>query len=262
MATYVSGFENTFYKEPTKWFGLQYHDRSSAPVECVCQDGAEWETGTGLTRMWEDITVSFKKIFPEVERLSTVNYESNIFSLRGTEKFSFYLKDIYLLLQKACFINMMNEIDNDLSLPKGHLNKESLNKEPQFAQEVWSLINREPVENGFTHPAEKILMEALVHQKKDVIRWIESILEHKNPYVVADIITCLGRVTEENHPDWAIEIISEALEHSNVAVRDAAAQALESWETSQVLGLLTNHKEKVPWLREYIGQIVTQLGSH
>jgi len=157
---------------------------------------------------------------------------------------------------------MMNEADKELSLPKKHLNKESLYKEPQFAQEFWSLINREPMENGFAHPAEKILVEALVNQKEDVIRWIESILEHKNPYVVAEVITCLGRVTEENHPDWAIKIISEALEHSNVAVRDAAAQALESWETPQVLGLLSNHKEKVPWLREYIGKIVIQLSSH
>jgi len=64
MATCASGFENTCYKEPTKWFGSQYQDRFSAPVDWECQDGPEWETGTGLTRMWQDITVSFKNIFP------------------------------------------------------------------------------------------------------------------------------------------------------------------------------------------------------
>jgi hypothetical protein len=262
MVTYASAGGSTCFKEPNHLVGFQDPNRFVNSGKLVCQYGLAWGAGTSPRRMWEDIAMSVKKVFPDVEILSTINYESKIPSLIVTKNLSFYLRDIYHSWRKACFFSATNEADEESSRSEKHLNKESPNKAPRFAQEICSLISLQPVENGFTHPAEKILMEALANQEEDVIRWIESILEDKNPYLVASVISCLGRVTEKSHPAWAINIVGEALEHSNVAVRDAAAQVLESWETPQVLGLLSKHKEKVPWLQEYIGKIVIQLSSY
>lgn len=261
MVTCATAVRSTCFEEPNAMLGPQDPNTYCNPMELMGQCGLKWGIGTTPTRTWDVIAISVKGVFPKVETPSTINYERMISSLI-TKKPSYYLKDIYFSWLKVCFPGAINEINKASCLSEEDLNKERSSEEPQFAQHIKYLIDREPVENGFRHPAEKILDEAISDQEDNAILWIESILEQKDPYLVASVIACLGRVAEKSHPVWAIDIVGKALEHSDVGVRDAAAQALESWETPQVLDLLTKHKDKVSWLQEYISKIVTQLNTH
>jgi hypothetical protein len=131
---------------------------------------------------------------------------------------------------------------------------------PTFEAEVRYAVEQEPLEDGYEHPAEKLIGEALDADPEEAIQWLRFLVfEQRNVHFVASVIKCVGRLAEEQHPDWAYEFARNALLHQDVEVRDAAAQALELWGTSQSLEILTRHHEEVHWLRDYINRVVEQL---
>jgi hypothetical protein len=128
-----------------------------------------------------------------------------------------------------------------------------------FISKVLSSIDQEPVEDGFEHPAETIIGEALSKQPDDVIMWLRLLVsEEKDSCVLASVIKCVARIIDNEYADWVYELVAQALEHQDVEVRDAAAQSLELWGTPAAVALLKNHSEAVSWLRDYIGRIILQ----
>lgn len=47
----------------------------------------------------------------------------------------------------------------------------------------------------------------------------------------------------------------------NVEMRDAAVQARESWRERDLIDALRTHPEPEPWLREYIQDVIDELGA-
>ena len=47
----------------------------------------------------------------------------------------------------------------------------------------------------------------------------------------------------------------------NVEMRDAAVQAIESWGERDLIDVLRTHQEPEPWLREYIQDVIDDLGA-
>jgi len=129
-----------------------------------------------------------------------------------------------------------------------------------FALSATSSIDQEPVEDGYEHPAEQILERALAEHPGDMIRWLQFLVsDEKNSSMVASVLKCVGRLNEGSCPQWGYDLARKALEHRDVEVRDAGAQMLELCETSEAASMLRSHEETVPWLRDYIRRVITEI---
>ena len=150
-----------------------------------------------------------------------------------------------------------------------HLTTEPLNlfrwidvSESHFTSEILSAIQAEPVEDGYCHPAEKLLKRALIEHASETIRWLHNIISRENnASIVASILKCLGRVEFEICNDWGFNLVGTALEHPDVEVRDDAVQVLEIWGTTEAISLLKKHRsrEQVVWLQSYIERVIQNL---
>jgi hypothetical protein len=133
-------------------------------------------------------------------------------------------------------------------------------KRDDFVFRIMSAFDQETLEDGFSHPAEDIIRKALSGQHFQVTHWLQStISQGENPCLAASILRCLGRIEEDNCTDWTYSLASSALKHSDVEVRDAAAQLLEMCGTSHAASLLKDHDESVPWLKDYIHRVVKEI---
>lgn len=119
-----------------------------------------------------------------------------------------------------------------------------------------------PLENGYSHLAEALLREALLAHRRVALRWIrEMILDQKRPSRGASVLRCLGRLEIPGSDKWRTELVRDALAQVDIELRDAAVQAVESWEDEQLVPVLQIHCEEEPWLREYIEQVVRDLSD-
>ena len=128
--------------------------------------------------------------------------------------------------------------------------------------EILSAIDAEPIEDGYRHPAEKLLKLSLIEHSSETILWLHNIISRENnASIVASILKCLGRVELEICNDWGFNLVGTALEHPDVEVRDAAVQVLEIWGTAEGIRLLKKHRsrEQVVWLRSYIERVIRDL---
>jgi hypothetical protein len=129
-----------------------------------------------------------------------------------------------------------------------------------FVAPLLLTLEEEPLEDGYDHPAEKILASALRLQYENVVIWFRSLLSQRtSPTVVASVLKCIGRVEEENRPGWGYDLAEEALRNESAEIRDAAVQLLEAWKGKAALAILKNHKESEPWLEEYIQGVLLDL---
>ena len=131
-----------------------------------------------------------------------------------------------------------------------------------FTSEILSAIDAEPVEDGYWHPAEKLLRLSLIDHSSETNLWLRSIISSEsNASIVASILKCLGRVELEICNDWGFNLVGTALDHPDVEVRDAAVQVLEIWGTTEAIRLLKKHRsrEQVVWLQSYIERVIQDL---
>ena len=122
-------------------------------------------------------------------------------------------------------------------------------------------FDAEPVEDGVAHPAERILERALHTGDQSTAHGIVAALcvDTARPGFSAASLRCLGRLTLPGSSAWRSSVISEALAHSDVELRDAAVQAVESWGDPNLLDVLRAHREAVPWLADYIREVTEDL---
>ena len=125
---------------------------------------------------------------------------------------------------------------------------------PTASKILLSIPADEPVEDGYTHPLEEILEDALVRHPESA-GWILSAVSEGEGSESAALLRCLGRLTSPGAETWRSELIIAGLKSPEVEVRDAAVQAVENWDEERLRALLRQHDEKVSWLDEYIRQV-------
>ena len=119
----------------------------------------------------------------------------------------------------------------------------------------------DPLENGFDHPAESIIADALEETGgPQALEWMGAFcLDTSDPSFAASVLRCLGRMERPGTSVWRASLIGDALGLDEVQIRDAAAQATESWADGDLAEVLATHEEPEPWLRRYISDIVSDL---
>lgn len=139
---------------------------------------------------------------------------------------------------------------------KGYMDDERRRGE-QLDAKLTRAFEDTPIEDGINHPAERIIDEALAsgEGRRVLERLGQFAIDADRPELAASVLRCLGR----QHPAtaaWRAGVVRSALRANDVQVRDAAAQAAESWGGPEVRQALRSHHETVPWLRAYIADIL------
>ena len=121
----------------------------------------------------------------------------------------------------------------------------------------------DPVEDGMSHPAEEIIGEALRStEDKPVLNWLRAFsLDAARPSFAASVLRCLGRQTPLGTSSWRADLVRGGLAVDDVEIRDAAVQAAESWGERSLADVMKAHSEPEPWLREYIEDVLSDLGE-
>lgn len=116
-------------------------------------------------------------------------------------------------------------------------------------------IEAEPVEDGVNHPGEQVIAETIAGY--EVEGFVTAVLEITPSSQQASILQLLGRVPVRN-ASLRRRIIEAGLSSSDVQIRDAAVQAVESWEEGDCIDLLRHHEEPVKWLDNYIQNVIIE----
>ncbi len=133
----------------------------------------------------------------------------------------------------------------------------------RLANRLWMAFAADSLEDGMFHPAEEIIGEALrAAEDKPVLDWFRTFsLDAEQPSFAASVLRCLGRQTPPGTDSWRTELVRDGLSMDDVEIRDAAVQAAESWGDRSLADVMKAHSEAEPWLREYIENVISDLGE-
>ena len=134
-------------------------------------------------------------------------------------------------------------------------------EEEQIADKLHAVFKADPLENGFDHPAETIIQAALeATRNQHVLGWLRAFsLDIADPGFASSVLRCLGRLDLPGTSSWRISLVRDALVLDDVEIRDAAAQAADSWADRNLIDVLAAHEEPEGWLRDYIRDIMSDL---
>ena len=115
------------------------------------------------------------------------------------------------------------------------------------------------------HEAEEIIEQVLQSgedQDPRILDWLRAFsLDDTQPAFAASVLRCLGRQEYLGTSLWRSELVRDALALDDVEIRDAAVQAAESWDDHDILPVLKSHYEPESWLRDYISDVINDLGE-
>ncbi len=133
----------------------------------------------------------------------------------------------------------------------------------QLLYNLHAAFEADPFENGMDHPAEQIIKKALqFSENQPIFDWFKDFsLNIERPSFAASVLRCLGRQTNLGTYSWRAELVRRGLTVDNVEIRDAAVQAAESWGDQGLVSILKSHHESESWLREYILDVINDLGE-
>ena len=117
------------------------------------------------------------------------------------------------------------------------------------------LLAEESLEDGVPHPAEGFLIEELQKDSK-AFSAVANLVRDRHFKHRVELVLCLGRIPFSVLGIEILALISELLRSDLLAVRDAAARAVELWEEPAGIELLRAHKDPSPWLADYIRRVV------
>ena len=138
-----------------------------------------------------------------------------------------------------------------------------IEKQNKLAISLSSAFEAEPFENGMDHPADQIIENALRSTRDERIleQFGALCLDIEHPSFASSILRCLGRQTDIGNADWRAGLVRDALATDDIEVRDAAVHAAESWGGGEIVDILISHNEPEPWLRDYIREVIDDLGG-
>ena len=151
-------------------------------------------------------------------------------------------------------------LDADYFAPPVRQNAATQDRERErLAVQLQSAFETHVVENGLDHPAETIIADALESSPR-VLEWIRAFsLDTSDPSFAASVLRCLGRVKRPGSSAWRASLLRDGLLLDDVQIRDAAAQAADSWADRSLAHVLAAHEEPEPWLRQFIFDVVDDL---
>lgn len=123
------------------------------------------------------------------------------------------------------------------------------------------LVLQQPVEDGFDHPGESLLQE-VVTNAGHVNAITEIVLGHSNKHFSSSVLHLLARLDRPATPGWRKRLVSSALASTSTELREAAVQAAEHWGDEPLVLALVRHVEPVPWLRQYIEDVLEDYKEH
>ena len=129
---------------------------------------------------------------------------------------------------------------------------------PRQLATLASAIEAEPVEDGISHAGEILIADVLsVHGADELAT---AILQAASSSLQASMVRLIGRVSVE---DALVRrrIVDACLRSSDLQMRDAAVQAVESWEDTACVDLLRRHEEPVDWLADYIRDVIADVAG-
>lgn len=131
----------------------------------------------------------------------------------------------------------------------------------QLHFELYSAFDNIPLESCVAHPADEILERVLrTPSDSPLFEWLQQFcLDPINPDFAASTLRCLGRQQKPGTVEWRAGLVRNALQADNVEIRDAAAQAAESWDDKEMINVLQSHQEPIPWLRQYITDVLSYM---
>ncbi|MFO8071441.1 MAG: hypothetical protein R6V85_06160 [Polyangia bacterium] len=144
-----------------------------------------------------------------------------------------------------------------------HRHGPDLGRSPELRARCLSQVRRamsaEPVEDGMTHPAERVIHQAArMLDDEGVIEIVDGAV---HPAEAADALRLVARCELPRASAARRRLVESALTSEYVERRDAAVQAMETWEDRALLDLLQDHQESVAWLAQYIEQVIQDLGQ-
>ena len=86
-------------------------------------------------------------------------------------------------------------------------------------------------------------------------------LDTTHPSFAASVLRCLGRQTPPGTGSWRAGLVRDGLAMEDVEIRDAAVQAAELWGDPNLLNVLEAHSESEAWLRDYIRDVIDDIGE-
>lgn len=131
----------------------------------------------------------------------------------------------------------------------------------RLRQQIWSRLDEEPLEDGVTHSAEKVVAEALAGPTGQLSAFARLLETERSPEFSASMLRLAGRVGRAAGRDWRGELVKSALNSSSTTLREAAVEAIEQWEDAELLPLLRAHTESVSWLKAYIDDVIEDLSE-
>jgi len=155
--------------------------------------------------------------------------------------------------------NRSAPVQNDL------LNNQPLDRQEQFRLTILRLLEVEPIDDGYSHPAEEIIEKALKKYNTLAPIWVQTIyLENfKRPSVAAGILRCIGRLKDDLVEPWGRSMARRGLSYPELEVREAAIRALEMWGGQESAETLKTYidSEPVAWLKNYVKQVINDLAK-
>ena len=138
-----------------------------------------------------------------------------------------------------------------------------IEKQNKLAIWLYSAFEDEPFENGMDHPADQIIEDALRCARDERIfkQFGALCLDIQRPSFASSILGCLGRQTDIGNAAWRAGIVRDALATDDIEIRDAAVHAAEFWGGTEIADALISHNEPVPWLQDYIREVVDDLAE-
>ena len=136
-------------------------------------------------------------------------------------------------------------------------------KQARLANKLHAAFETKPLEDGMHHKAEDIIGQTLQSgEDQCILEWLRAFsLDDTQPVFAASVLRCLGRQEDLGISSWRSELVRDALALDDVEIRDAAVQAAELWGDKDILPVLKSHSEPEIWLRDYISQVIDDLGE-
>ncbi len=133
----------------------------------------------------------------------------------------------------------------------------------RLATWLWAAFETAPLEDGMDHPAEKIIEQALQSNESHcVLEELRSLsLDAAHPSFAASVLRCLGRQQNPGTDTWRTDLVRDGLTVDDAEIRDATVYAAEWWGGREMRNVLQSHSEPEPWLRDYIRNVIEDLGE-
>ena len=122
------------------------------------------------------------------------------------------------------------------------------------------------MEDGYFHPSQKIIAQGLISYHDSVPQWLFEIYDDNlkvNPSLSASLLKSIGRCDFAEVYPWGFMMASLGILENSVEIRGAAVDCFENWGDERSLEKLKAHvnQEQVPWLRDYISQVINTFAN-